>query len=68
MHEYTFTITNLNCAACGKVSAMILKKIDGVESVAIRDSGAAKVVSSKPLDFGLMQAALKEKGYEAENT
>ncbi|MBI5654129.1 hypothetical protein HZC53_00525 [Candidatus Uhrbacteria bacterium] len=65
MHEYTFTLTNLNCAACGKVCAMIIKKFKGVESVDIRPDGLTKIVSNRPLDMILVLGALKDQGYTA---
>lgn len=62
--EYTLNITNLTCGACIKVCTMILKKIDGVESVEIGEDGLTKINSTKPLDMNRARNALKEKGYE----
>lgn len=63
--EYTLKITNLTCEACSKVSAMVLKKINGVVTVDIAADGKTKIVSTKPLDVDSAIRALKEKGYEA---
>ncbi len=62
--EYTLNITNLTCGACIKVCTLILKKIDGVETVEIGEDGLTKITSAKPLDMDHARNALKEKGYE----
>lgn len=61
--EYTFTVTGFNCGACVKVSQMVLKKIEGIESVEIQESGLTKIVSTKALDMDQVRSVLKEKGY-----
>lgn len=63
--EYSLTITNLTCGACIKVCTMILKKMDGVQSVEIQENGATKIVSNKPLDMERVLGDLKGKGYAA---
>lgn len=61
--ENTFTITGFNCEACVKVSTIVLKKIEGVESVDVQKNGLTKIVSVKPLDMDHVRSILKEKGY-----
>ena len=66
MHEFTFTITNLNCDACIKLSTMALRKLPGVTDVSIElSTGAARVVSTEPINPSDVTEALKAKGYEA---
>jgi copper chaperone CopZ len=65
MKEYYFTITNLTCKACSQVCMMILKKIDGVISAEVAESGTTKVVAAKPLDIDIVRNSLGAKGYTA---
>ncbi len=39
MYTTKFLLTNLNCAACGKVSQMKLGKIPGVASIHLEQNG-----------------------------
>ena len=64
MHELTFTITNLTCDACIKLSTIALRKLPGVTDVSVElTTGAARVVSTEPISSSDVAEALKAKGY-----
>lgn len=64
MSELTFTITNLTCEACVKLSTMALRKLPGVTDVSIDlKTGAARLSSEKPIDLNDVTELLKTKGY-----
>lgn len=44
---------------------MVLKKIDGVESVEIKADGATTIAANKPLDMESVIKTLAEKGFNA---
>ena len=65
MHKNIFSITNLTCDACIKISEMSLKKIPSVLDVNIRlNDGRAELVSSEQVSQELIRDALSEKGYK----
>lgn len=65
MHELTFTITNLTCGACIKVSTMILRKLPGVTDISIDlSTGTGHIISSEPITKSDVATALKAKGYD----
>lgn len=45
----TFTITNIACGACIKISGMALKKIPGVTSVEIDKNGKTAIESDRKI-------------------
>jgi copper chaperone CopZ len=55
-----FTITNITCDACIKISSMVLKKIPGVTSVEIDKDGKASIESEKEITEEEITNALKE--------
>lgn len=64
MNELAFTITNLTCDACVKLSTMALRKMPGVTDVSIElSSGAARVISTEPISQSDVIEALKTRGY-----
>ncbi|MBI2476683.1 heavy-metal-associated domain-containing protein [Candidatus Uhrbacteria bacterium] len=66
MNELTFTITNLTCDACIKLSTMALRKLPGVMDVSVElSTGAARVASTEPISPSVITEVLKAKGYEA---
>lgn len=66
MTELTFTITNLTCGACAKVSAMTLRKLPGVTEATVDGAtGAGRITSEEPLNQIDVVTALKAKGYDA---
>ena len=66
MAECTFTITNLTCDACVKLSTMALHKLPGVKDATIElSTGSARVTSEEPLNPDDVAQALKAKGYNA---
>ncbi|MBI4592412.1 heavy-metal-associated domain-containing protein [Candidatus Uhrbacteria bacterium] len=65
MRELTFTITNLTCDACIKLSTMALRKLPGVTDVSVElSNGAARVASTEPINPSVITEVLKAKGYE----
>lgn len=65
MTECTFTVTNLTCDACVKVSTMALRKLPGVtEATVDLSTGAGRVVSNEPITQSDVVTALKAKGYD----
>lgn len=64
MHKLTFTIMNLNCDACIKLSTLALRKLPGITEVSIElSTGAARIVSTEPINPNDVTEALKTKGY-----
>lgn len=64
MHELHFTMTNLTCEACIKVSTIALKKLPGVTDVMIDlATGAAHLQSSEPINPKEVEEVLNAKGY-----
>lgn len=55
-----FTITNITCDACIKLSSMALKKIPGVTSVEIDKSGKTSVESKNEISEDDITNALAE--------
>jgi len=55
-----FTITNITCDACIKISSMVLKKIPGVTSVEIDKNGKASIESGREITEEEITNALKE--------
>jgi copper chaperone CopZ len=65
MPELTFTITNLTCEACVKVSTMTLRKLPGITDVSVDlSTGAVHVLSEEQLNQTDVAAILKTKGYD----
>ncbi len=64
MHELHFTITNLTCEACIKVSTMTLKTLPGVTDVMIDlATGSAHLQATEPIRASDVEEVLKAKGY-----
>lgn len=64
MSELKFTITNLTCGACVKVSTMALRKLPGVTDVSVDlSTGTATITSEEPLNQNEVAEVLKTKGY-----
>ena len=64
-----FLLTNLNCAACGKVSQMKLGKIPGVTSVVIDQDGRTaegRLEADRELTQGVLQSALEGTDYQVK--
>jgi len=55
-----FTVTNITCDACIKLSSMVLKKIPGVTSVEIDKSGKASIESEREIAEEEITNALRE--------
>ncbi|MBI2551142.1 heavy-metal-associated domain-containing protein [Candidatus Uhrbacteria bacterium] len=64
MHRLNFTITNLTCDACIKVSTMTLRKLPGVMDVHVDlSTGAATIQSEELIHPRDAEHALTAKGY-----
>lgn len=67
MFEYNFKITNLDCAACIKLSNMALKGLSGVQEVDVNlETGKANVKSQTELKWEDIKNSLAEVGKNAE--
>lgn len=53
-----FTITNIMCDACIKLSSIALKKIPGVKSVEIDQNGKTTIESENEITQGEIENAL----------
>lgn len=53
-----FTITNITCDACIKISTMALNKIPGVKSVKIDKNGQTSVESEREIEQEEIERAL----------
>ncbi|MFA5155543.1 MAG: heavy-metal-associated domain-containing protein [Patescibacteria group bacterium] len=61
-----FKINGLTCAACEKLSAKRLAKINGVTGVQVsRDSGVADIEADRPITLTEASAALSGTDYRA---
>lgn len=66
MFELSFTITNLNCDACVKMSTMTLRKLPGVTDVFINlSTKLVRVTSTESLNPNDVTTVLEMKGYIA---
>jgi len=64
MFDLNFTITNLTCEACVKVSSMTIRKLPGVTNVTVDiANGATHIQSDEPIHSSDVEQLLKEKGY-----
>ncbi|MBI2473066.1 heavy-metal-associated domain-containing protein [Candidatus Uhrbacteria bacterium] len=64
MNELTFTISNLTCEACVKVTTMTLRKLAGVTDVSVDlSSGKTHIVSKEPINPDDVTNMLQAKGY-----
>lgn len=63
MNETTFKIQGFHCDACVKVSTMKIRKISGVEDVAIQTDGSAKVSAGRTVTLDEISEALDGLGY-----
>ncbi|OGL71981.1 hypothetical protein A3C17_01080 [Candidatus Uhrbacteria bacterium RIFCSPHIGHO2_02_FULL_53_13] len=62
--ELHFTITNLTCGACVKLSTMALRELTEVTDASVDlATGAARVLSKEPISQSDVTEALKAKGY-----
>ncbi len=55
-----FTITNITCDACIKISSIALKKIPGVKSVEIEKSGLTSIESEREIAEEEIETALSK--------
>lgn len=55
-----FTITNITCDACIKISSMVLKKIPGVISVDIDKNGQTVIESEREVTEEQIKSALNK--------
>lgn len=62
-----FILKNLNCDACGKVSQMKIKKIQGVTHVQIKQNGQeaeGEVEADREINLVELQEALSDTKYK----
>jgi copper chaperone CopZ len=62
-----FVLKNLHCDACGKVSQMKIKKIQGVTSVQINQEGheaAGELEADQEINVAEIQGALSDTEYK----
>lgn len=62
-----FILKNLNCDACGKVSQMKIKKIEGVTNVQIKQSGQeadGELEANREINLAEIQEALSGTKYK----
>ncbi len=65
-----FLLSNLNCAACGKVSQMKIAKISGVKSVHLNQNGReaqGELEADKEIAIMDIQTALKGTDYKVHS-
>lgn len=55
-----FTITNITCDACIKISSMALKKIPGIKSIEIDKNGQTSIESEREIAQEEIEAALSK--------
>ncbi|GEM_PF-888083 len=65
MSKLLFTITNLTCDACVKLSTVVLRKLPKVTDVSIDlSTKIARILSEEPINPSDVTEALKAKGYD----
>lgn len=69
MSTTKFLLTNLNCAACGKVSQMKLSKIAGVASIHLEQNGneaSGELEADRAIATEELQQALAGTDYKVQ--
>lgn len=66
MSEIKFKVNGFHCESCIKLATMKIKKIEGVESIDIKEDGESVVQSSREIDLEEIAEAVKAAGYSIE--
>ncbi len=60
-----YTVTGMTCGHCVSSVTEEVQEIPGVVTVDVAlDSGTLTVTSSQPIDYGAVEAAVEEAGYQ----
>lgn len=69
MTSSTYTVTGMTCAHCVSSVSAEIRKLAGVEDVAVDlPTGHVTVASQQPLDESAVRDAVEEAGYELAST
>lgn len=63
MSEIKFKVNGFHCESCVKLATIKIKKIEGVESVDIKDSGEAVVQANREISFDELSEAVASAGH-----
>ncbi|PJA47417.1 hypothetical protein CO172_01500 [Candidatus Uhrbacteria bacterium CG_4_9_14_3_um_filter_36_7] len=63
MTQQTFTIIGMHCTSCAKLCQIIIKKMESVQSVDIKEDGTTNIVSKTHLDLSVINKELEKNGY-----
>ena len=65
----TIKVKGMSCQHCVQAVTRALNGVEGLENVQVDlDSGQASYDKTKPVDLETIKAAVKEAGYEVENS
>lgn len=59
----SFRLSGLTCGSCAKLAELKLKRLPGVETVAVSADGAGTITSLQPVDPAAIEQALAETPY-----
>lgn len=63
MNEIKFKVNGFHCESCVKLATMKIKKIEGVESVDIKEDGESVVQASREIGLEEIAEAVKAVGH-----
>lgn len=66
MSEIKFKINGFHCESCVKLATMKIKKIEGVQSVDIKDNGEAVVEADREININKFSDAVAAAGHTIE--
>ena len=66
MTEIKFKVKGFHCESCVKLATMKIKKIEGVQSVDIKDNGDAVVEADREIGFNELTEAVASAGHTIE--
>jgi len=66
MSEIKFKVNGFHCESCVKLATMKIKKIEGVQSVDIKDDGQAVVEADREIGIDELSQAVAAAGHTIE--
>ena len=66
MSEIKFKVNGFHCESCVKLATMKIKKIEGVQSVNIKDDGQAVVQATREIGIDELSEAVAAAGHTIE--
>lgn len=66
MNEIKFKVNGFHCESCVKLATMKIKKIEGVQSVDIKDDGEAVIEADREISMDELSEAVAAAGHTIE--